>query len=53
MSPAKDLGGRVGVKKNFKGGGAKMLLKILQQICENLERSKKFSEKIAFFSQKN
>jgi hypothetical protein len=44
MSLAKNLGGRVGVKK---------FLKILLQICDNHERSKKFSKKMAFFSQKS
>jgi hypothetical protein len=45
MSLAKNFGGRVEVKENF--------LKILLQICENLERSQKFSEKMTFFGQKS
>jgi hypothetical protein len=54
MSRAKNLGGRVGVKENFKGGGGvKKILKILLQICDNPERSQKFSEKMAFLSQKS
>jgi hypothetical protein len=48
MSLAKNRGGRVGVKENFKGGGGvKKILKILLQICDNPERSPKFSEKMA------
>jgi hypothetical protein len=53
MSLAKNLGGRVGVKENFLGGGVKKILKILLLICDNPERSQKFSEKMAFFSQKS
>jgi hypothetical protein len=54
MSLAKNVGGRVGVKENFKGGGGvKKFSKILLQICDNPERSPKFSEKMAFFSQKS
>jgi hypothetical protein len=44
MSPAKNLGGRVGVKE--------ICLKILLQICDNPERSQKFSEKVHFLAQK-
>jgi hypothetical protein len=44
MSLAKNLGGRVGVKKN---------LKILLHICDNPERFQNFSEKMTFFSQKS
>jgi hypothetical protein len=44
MSMAKNLGGRVGVKK---------FSKILFQICDNPERSQKCSEKMPFFSQKS
>jgi hypothetical protein len=39
------LGGRVEIKENFRGGGVKNFLKILLQICKNLERSKKISKK--------
>ncbi len=52
MRLAKNLGGMVGVKENFKGGGGggagwiKKNLKILLQIFA------KFSEKMSFFSQK-
>jgi hypothetical protein len=53
MSLAKNLGRRVGVKENFRGGGVKIFLKILLQICDNPKRSQKFSEKMAFFSQKS
>jgi hypothetical protein len=49
MSLAKNLGGRVGVKETFLGGGGvKKFLKILLQICENLETSQTFSEKWHF-----
>jgi hypothetical protein len=50
MSLAKNLGGRVGVKENFRG--VKKNLKILLQICENLERFQKFSEKWEFLAKK-
>jgi hypothetical protein len=50
MSLDKNLGGRVGFKENFKGGGVKFFLKILQQICENLKRSQKISEKWHFLA---
>ncbi len=38
MSLAKNLGGRVGFEEIFRAGGAKIVLKMLLQICENLER---------------
>jgi len=47
------LGGGKGLRKIFRGGGVKKFLKILLQICDNPERSQKFSEKMAFFSQKS
>jgi hypothetical protein len=53
MSLAKNLGGRVGVKENFKGGsGVKIYWKILLQICDNPKRSQKFLKRVAFFHQK-
>jgi Na+/phosphate symporter len=53
MRLAKNLGGKVGVKENFFfwGGGFKICLKILLQICNNHERSQKFFEKMSFFNQ--
>jgi hypothetical protein len=39
MSLAKNIGGKVGVKENFKGGRGQKILKILLQICKNFERS--------------
>ncbi len=53
MILAKNLVGRVGVKETFRGGGGGWGLKILLQICENLKRSQKISEKMAFFRPKN
>ena len=52
MSLAKNLGGRVGVKNKFLRGGVENFLKILLQICENLERFQKFSEKWDFLAKK-
>jgi hypothetical protein len=41
MNLAKNLGGRVGVKENFRRGKGQKNLKILLQICENPESSPK------------
>jgi hypothetical protein len=49
----KILGGGLGLRKIFRGGGGvKNFLKILLHICDNPERSKNICEKMAFFSQK-
>jgi len=52
MSLVKNLGGRVGVKENFKSEGSNFFDKFLH-ICENLERFQNISEKMSFFSQKS
>ncbi len=52
ISLAKNFGGRVGVKENFKGGRGQKNLKILPQICDNPERSRKFSKKGHFIAKK-
>ena len=52
MSLAKNLGGRVGVKENFRGEGSNFFDNFLH-ICENLERFQNISEKMSFFSQKS
>ncbi len=51
MSLAKNHGGLRKILRG--GGGVKKFLKILLQICDNPKRSPKFSEKMAFFSQKS
>jgi hypothetical protein len=55
MSLAKNLRGRVGVRKIFRGGagGVKTILIFFLQICDNPEKNQKFSEIMAFFSQKS
>jgi hypothetical protein len=50
---SKNLGGRVGVKKNFiLGGRGHKFLNILLRICENPKKAETFSEKKNIFGPK-
>jgi hypothetical protein len=49
---AKNLGGGLWLRNIFRGGKVKFFLKILLQVCENLERSQIFSGKYHFLAKK-